>query len=126
MARPTTREQLKQYCLRELGAPVTDINVDDEQLEDRIDEAIDYWTDYHYDGTEHTYLKHQITQTDINNKYITIPEAIKGIIRIFDMGSSVGASSLFNIRYEIHLNELYDFSSASITPYYMSKQHINI
>ena len=126
MTRPTTREQLKQYCLRELGAPVTDINVDDEQLEDRIDEAIDYWTDYHYDGTEHTYLKHQITQTDINNKYITIPEAIKGIIRIFDMGSSVGASSLFNIRYEIHLNELYDFSSASITPYYMSKQHINM
>jgi hypothetical protein len=126
MARPTTREQFKEHCLRRLGKPVIDINVDDEQLEDRIDEAIDYWTDYHYDGTEHTYLKHQLTQEDINNKYITVPESVKGIVRIFDLGSSVGASSLFNIRYEIHLNELYDFSSASITPYYMAKQHINM
>ena len=58
MALPTTREQLKSYCLRNLGAPVIDINADDEQLEDRIDEAIEYYRDYHFDGTERIFYKH--------------------------------------------------------------------
>jgi hypothetical protein len=57
MARPTTREAFKEYCLRSLGAPVIDINVDDEQLEDRIDDALQYYRDYHFDGTEHNYYK---------------------------------------------------------------------
>ena len=71
MATPTTREQHKQYCLRSLGSPVIDINVDDEQLEDRIDESLQYFRDYHYDGTEHVYLKHQITSSDKTNEYMT-------------------------------------------------------
>jgi hypothetical protein len=58
MARPTTREAFKEYCLRSLGAPTIDINVDDEQLEDRIDDALQYYRDYHFDGTEETYLPH--------------------------------------------------------------------
>jgi hypothetical protein len=126
MARPVTREQFKQYCLRSLGAPLNCINIDNEQLEDRIDDALDYFRDYHYDGTERVLIKHQITQADKDNRYITVDEDVQGIIRILDIGDSINSSNLFNIRYSIHLNELFDFSSASYVPYYMAMQHINM
>lgn len=126
MARPTTREEFKQHCLRRLGYPVIDINVDDEQLEDRIDEALDYYTDYHYDATQHVYLKHQVTQANKDNGYIDVPESIKGIVRIFDIGDSLNSSNLFNIRYQMHLNDFFDFSSASFAPYVMAMQHIGM
>ena len=66
MANPTTRETLKQYCLRNLGKPVIDINVDDDQLEDRIDEGLQYFAQYHYDGIERMYLKYKVTSGDID------------------------------------------------------------
>ena len=109
MATPTTREQHKQYCLRSLGSPVIDINVDDEQLEDRIDESLQYFRDYHYDGTEHVYLKHQITSSDKTNEYIAINNNIQGITRLFNIGNSNSSSNLFNVRYQIHLNDLFGF-----------------
>ena len=56
MVNPTTREELKQYALRTLGKLVIEINVDDDQIEDRIDEALQYFAQYHYDGVERTYL----------------------------------------------------------------------
>ena len=64
MAEPATREQLKQYALRTLGKPVIEINVDDDQLEDRIDEAVQYFQQYHYDGIRRTYLKYKLTAAD--------------------------------------------------------------
>ena len=77
MASPTTRVQFKENCLRRLGKPVIEINVDDDQVEDRIDEALRYFWDYHFDGSEKTYYKHVVTAEDKTNKYITIPENIK-------------------------------------------------
>ena len=62
MAEPSTRETLKQYSLRALGKPVIEINVDDDQLEDRLDEALQYFSQYHYDGVQRVYLKYQYTQ----------------------------------------------------------------
>lgn len=124
MANPTSREELKQYCLRRLGSPVIDINVDDEQLEDRIDDALKYYQDYHFDGTEHIYLKHQITADDISNQYITIPELVIGVVRVFDIGDSVNSSNLFNIRYQIHLNDLFDFTSTTYVPYVTAMRHV--
>ena len=76
MAQPVTRKEFKEWCLRKLGKPVIEINVDPDQVDDRVDEALSYYWDYHFDGTEKTYLRHQITQTDIDNKYITVPENI--------------------------------------------------
>ena len=124
MANPSSREELKQYCLRRLGAPVIDINVDDEQLEDRIDDALKYYQDYHFDGTEHVYLKHQITADDISNEYIPIPEPVIGVVRVFDIGDSVNSSNLFNIRYQIHLNDLFDFTSTTYVPYVTAMRHV--
>ena len=72
MAVPTTRTGMIEWCLRKLGKPVIEINVDDDQLEDRVDEALQYFQEYHFDGTEKVYEKYQITPEDITNKYIDI------------------------------------------------------
>ena len=87
MAIPSTRAELKEYALRKLGKPVIEINIDDDQMEDRIDEALKYYQDYHFDGTERTWLKHQVTADDKTNEYITITDSNTiGIVNIFDIG----------------------------------------
>ena len=73
MPQPTSRQEFIDYTMRKLGAPVIEINVSEEQVEDRVDEAISYWRDYHYNGSQLVYLKHQITQADKDNGYITLP-----------------------------------------------------
>jgi hypothetical protein len=124
MAEPTTRAEFKANCLRRLGAPVIEINVDDDQVEDRIDEAIRYFWDYHFDGSEKQYYKHVITSQDKTNKYITMPENIIGVVNLFDIGQGLNTNNLFNIRYQIALNDLYTLTSVSMVPYYMAIQHV--
>jgi len=127
MAVPTTRAAFKEYCLRKLGKPVIEINVDDDQVEDRIDEALKYYWDYHFDGTEKIYYKHQVTQTDINNKYITLPENVLGAVNVFSIGDpSMTSDDMFNIRYQIALNDLYTLTSVSMIPYYMVMEHLGL
>jgi len=65
MAVPTTKATFKSYCLRALGFGVIDINISDDQADDRIDEALQYFSQYHYDGIERMYLKHLITTADV-------------------------------------------------------------
>lgn len=124
MALPASRQEFKDYCLRRLGYPVIDINVDDQQVEDRIDDALVYFRDYHYDGVEKIYLKHQITQTDIDQQYIVVPESVIGITSIFDIYDTNSSSDLFNIKYQIHLNDLWDFAHSTMAPYVMAMRHI--
>jgi hypothetical protein len=124
MATPTTKDQFKEYCLRALGKPVIEINVDDDQVDDRIDDALKYYWDYHFDGSEKTYYKYQITDTDKANKYITMPENIIGAVNLFPIGQGLNTNNLFNIRYQIALNDLYTLTSVSMVPYYMALTHI--
>jgi hypothetical protein len=124
MALPSSRQTFKDYCLRRLGAPVIDINVDDEQVEDRINDALIYFREYHHDGVEKVYLQYQLTEQDITNKYVTLPDSIIGVTSIFDINDSITSSNIFNVRYQIHLNDLYDFSFASMAPYVMAMRHI--
>jgi len=126
MAQPTTRAQFKNWCLRKLGYPVIEINVEDDQVEDRIDEALSYYWDYHFDGSSKEYYKWTVTSTDITNRYLTVPENIIGVIKIFDIGDALSTNNLFNIRYQIALNDLYDLTSfnQSLVTYYMNMQHI--
>jgi hypothetical protein len=127
MAVPTSRAEFKEYCLRKLGKPVIEINVDDDQVEDRIDEALKKFYDYHFDGSEKVYYKHQITQTDITNKYITMPENILGVVNLFSMSDpAIRSDDLFNIRYQIALNDLYTLTSVSMVPYYMAMEHLSL
>lgn len=124
MAQPTTRADFKEWCLRKLGKPVIEINVDDDQVEDRIDESLSYYWDYHFDGTERTFLKHVVTADNKTNKYIAVPENIIGVINLFDIGDSLSVNNLFNIRYQFALNDIYDMSNYSLTHYMMAMQHI--
>ena len=125
MAVPSSRAEFKEYCLRKLGKPVIEINVDDDQVEDRIDEALKYYWDFHFDGSDKVYYKHQITQEDIDNKYITLPENILGAVSVFSIGDpAVSSNDLFSIRYQIALNDLYTLTSVSMVPYYMTMEHL--
>jgi hypothetical protein len=147
MAKPATRETLKQYALRALGKPVIDINVDDDQLEDRLDEAYQYYAQYHYDGIRRTYLKYQYTQDDYNRMtvdgsvesqaknsvttnwkegqgFLVVPESIISVINVLPF-SSKGNLNLFDVRYQLRLNDLYDFSSTSIINYDNVLRHLD-
>ena len=115
---------MKDWCLRQLGFPVLDINVDDDQVEDRIDEAFSYFQQFHFDGVERWYLKHQVTSTDITNEYIPIPDSIIGVSRIFPIGSTNASINMFDLRYQLRLHELYDFTSTSYVNYALTMQHI--
>ena len=66
MAKPSTRQELVDYCLRKLGHPVLEINVDEDQIDDLVDDAIQYFNERHFDGVERMYLKYKITEDDIN------------------------------------------------------------
>ena len=131
----TSRSAFKDYCLRRLGFPVIEINVDDDQVEDRIDDALQYWQDYHFDGLQKIYYVKRVDQTDINNRYIdlsnTLDDAnnrleITGITRIFPLYDSQATITMFDLRYQLRLNELYDFTSASYINYTMTLQHLRM
>jgi hypothetical protein len=122
---PATRSEFREYCLRKLGKPVIEINVDDDQVEDRIDESLRYYYDYHFDGSEKIYYKHQVTDLNKTDKYITLPENIIGAVRVFPIADPIVRSDdLFNIRYQIALNDLYTLTSVSMVPYYMTMEHL--
>jgi hypothetical protein len=120
-----TREALKEYCLRNLGAPVVEINVDDDQLEDRIDEALEYWRLYHSEGIEKIYLKYQITAEDVTNKYIPVNDLIYGVTRVFPVTTGTGSSkNIFDLQYQLRLNDLYDLTSTSIIYFTTVMSHL--
>ena len=183
MAKPNTRSTLKDYCLRNLGKPVIDINVDEDQIEDRIDEAVQYFCQYHTDGVERMYLKYKVTADDKvrlrKNKefnviekgtyadnielesgtntvlegdgdlikedgtplhtedstivettyeetqnYLVIPDAVISVINIFPLSDRANLN-MFDVRYQLRLNDLYDFSSTSIVHYEMTMRHLD-
>ena len=133
MATISTREAFKDYCLRRLGFPVIELNLDEDQIQDRIDDALQYWQDYHFDGTQKVYYIKKIGQTEITQKYLDLTDArdssnnymeIVGVTRIFPVQDSQASVSMFDLRYQLRLNELYDFTSASYINYTLTAQHL--
>ena len=125
MAQPTSREEFKDYVLRKIGAPVIEINVADEQVEDRIDEAISYWRDYHYNGSQLIYLKHQITEQDAQNGYIDLPAGLLGISGVFPLTTNLSTGSgIFNVQYQFVLNNIEDITGYNVQNYYMAMSHL--
>ena len=184
MALPNSRNTLKEYCLRNLGKPVIDINVDDDQVEDRIDEALQYFSQYHYDGIERMYLKYKVTADDVTRmranintftatdkgsvqdnieleegtsttgdttgdllledgfkvldetstgatttwteteNYLVVPSSIISVINVFPF-SDRSNLNMFDVKYQLRLNDLYDFSSTSIVHYELTMRHLD-
>lgn len=153
MATPFTREELKQYALRRLGYPVIEINVDDSQIEDRIDDSLQFFAEYHFDGVEKVYLPKQITQKDIDRAYIDLKEpteadnttspeikaapaldptgqSIISVIKAFQLFDTLGGTGMFDARYQIALNDLYGLRtntySDSLQIYNYTRSHMQM
>lgn len=123
---PQSREEFKFYCLRRLGWPTIEINLDEDTIYDRINDAVEYYQLYHYDGQMQIYYKHQLTQEDLDNEYITIPNTITGITKLIDGSVMNSASYLFNVNYQLALNDFFNITANSVVPYYLTIQHINM
>lgn len=130
MASPTSRQQLKDYCLRKLGFPVIDLNLDDDQVDDRIDDALQKFREYHYDGTEEIYLAQQVSANTISDRYVTVSDNIIGVTRLLPVtsgninsGSSQGFN-IFDINYQIRLNDFYNLLASSYTYYVIAREHL--
>jgi hypothetical protein len=133
MSTITNRTDFKNYCLRRLGFPVIEINIDDDQIEDRIDDALQYWQDYHFDGLQKVYYIKALQQVDIDKRYLDLSNTtdadgksmeIVGISRIFPISDTASNINMFDLRYQLRLNELYDFTSASYINYTLTQQHL--
>jgi len=150
MARPSTRQGLIDYCKRQLGYPVLQINIDDDQVDDIIDTAIQFYQEWHYDGVETMYLKHEITEEDYNrfggsnesesaplegdvwvnrNNYIEVPDHVIGITKVFGVSSNWVRNDLFGLSNQYFLMDIFSFSSGfafgnfDMTNYYMIRQY---
>jgi hypothetical protein len=154
MAKPSTRQGLIDYCLRRLGAPVLEINVDDDQIDDLVDDAIQYFQERHFDGVERMFLKYKITADDIsrgtadppngtgiistsatattgtsftfyeNSNFIQVPDSVIGIEKVFKFDTSDISGGMFSIKYQLFLNDLYYFNSVELLQYAMVKSYL--
>ncbi len=126
MSKPYSRQTLVDYCLRALGAPVIEINVDDDQLGDRLDEALQFYQEYHSDAVIKRFRKYKITQADIDNEYIIIPDTYLTVSRVLPFNSNSGGTGDFNIEYQMMLNGLYDLNkgAGNMLQYSMTQQHL--
>lgn len=129
MAPPNSRDTLIDYCKRRLGDPVLEINVDEDQIEDRVDEALQYYQEYHSDATVRTYLKHQVTANDVTNKYIPIASDILYISKVFPLSSSFNSSfNFFDIKYQMMLNDIADMATfaGGLAYYEQMQQYLSL
>jgi hypothetical protein len=153
MSKPASRQQLIDYCLRRLGAPVLEVNVDDDQIDDLVDDALQYFNERHFDGVERMYLKYEISQNDIDrgkaqipngpgivtttgtalgntynwyesSNYIQVPDSVIGVEKIFKFDTSSISGGMFSIKYQLFLNDLYYFNSVELLQYAMVKSYL--
>ena len=149
MSKPSTRQELIDYCLRRLGYPVLEVNVDEDQIEDLIDDALQYFQDRHFDGCERMLLKHKITEDnrntlrtgittttanstvgitttsfDENQNFIQLPDHVIGVERVLKMDNNTISSGLFNNKYQIFLNDLYYYGALDLMNYAMTKTYL--
>ncbi len=126
MAKPNSRQTLIDYCLRSLGAPVIEINIDEDQIEDRVDEGLQFYQHYHADAIEKVFLKHQVTQADIDNGYIPIPELVTDVIKLMPLRAPGSSSGMFDIKYQMHLNDMFSLGYlGSLLEYSMAREYLS-
>ena len=102
MASPNSRQEMIDYCLRSLGSPVIEINCDDEQIEDRVDEAMQWFRENHPDGSRRHYMSFALTQDDIDNGYVDLADdSITTVVRIFPINTVSQTTNFFDIKYQM-------------------------
>jgi hypothetical protein len=129
MATPTSRQELIDYCLRRLGDPVIEINVDVDQLEDRVDEALQYWQEFHSEATFRTFVSVLIGDSDVSNEYIDVPTDTLFVTRVFAISSAFNTSfNFFDIKYQMMLNDIADLQNfaGDLAYYEQMQQYLTI
>lgn len=128
MANPSSRQGLIDYCLRKLGAPVIEINVSEIQLEDRMDEAIQFYREYNSDALIRTYLKHQVTADDVTNGYIDVNDNIFFVQRAFPIQDSGSSNGIFSLKYQVYLNDIHNLNSfvGNLAYYEQMQQYLSL
>lgn len=140
--KPETKAELKAYCLRRLGYPAIDINVCDEQLDDLVEEAIQHYQEFHYEGTYRALIKIEVTEqmkTDAqgdtaiagtnwseSNQYVDLPPNVIGVDNVFTQVSQSSSipGNIFNIKYQLFLNDIYAFTNNQILHYFMVQNYL--
>lgn len=129
----TSREELMDYCLRALGHPVVEINIDDEQLDDRIDEALQWFREHHPDGNRRYYLKHQLTQEDIDNQYVDFQDDLdlSSVVRMLPLSFNNAQSGWFSDAWQLMKYTVNDFISGNgilgdLAHYEQMQQHLSM
>jgi len=116
-------DDLQEYCLRKLGKPVINIEISTDQLCDRLDDALQFYAQYHYNGTEEVFFKHNITAGDVSRGYLRIKDEIVAILDIVESYNM--STDLFdNVRFLLLQDSLLDFTYPNVTDYYIAKEHI--
>ena len=120
----TSKALLKEYCLRRLGHPVIEINVDEEQCDDRVSDALQYFAEYHFDGVEKVFLKHTITQDDIDNEYIAMADPVISVVRVLPIPNfNAFQTGFFNEEFQLRIQDLNTFTGSSLINWQMSLQN---
>ncbi len=151
MAVPTTRDTLQEYIFRQLGAPILEINVADEQFDDLFDDSLQYFYERHFDGVEEVFLKYKLTANDIekgrargggftqglvtststgfsfeeNANYLLLPDPILGVKRVHQFDSSGLSNGMFNLKYQLFLNDIaFNLGYDGLLNYSMTKTYL--
>ncbi len=123
----TTRQSLIDYCLRRLGQPLIEINVDEDQLSERVDDAIEFFQEYHFDGVEKVFLKHTVTQDDIDNEYIGVIDPVISVLRVLPIPNfNAFQTGFFNEEYQMRLADLENFQSSTMINWAMSQTNFSL
>jgi len=129
MASPNSRQEMIDYCLRSLGSPVLEINVDDEQIEDRVDEALQWFRENHPDGSRRHYMSFQLTQDIVDNGYVDLADdSIQTVVRVFPINTVSQTTNFFDIKYQMMLNDVTDLNNyaGDIAYYEQMQQHLSL
>lgn len=126
MALPLSREEFKQYCLRRLGQGAVTVNITDEQAEDRIDEALYFFREYHDEGIERMFIKIQVTQTDIDNKYVIIPSNVIQIEQVIPLSNITSENSIFSDEYQYWTHNAHEITNSDLQYFVVGMRHLEM
>jgi hypothetical protein len=123
----TTRQGLIDYCLRRLGQPVIEINIDEDQLSERVDDALEYFQEYHFDGVEKVFLKHTVTAADITNEYIPVADPVISVVRVLPIPNFDSfQGGFFNEEYQLRLQDLDNLSGTTLIDWTMTQMNFSL
>lgn len=128
MSLPANRNDFKERCLEDLGAPVVSINVTDKQVENKIDEALQFWRDYHYNAVERKYLTFQLTQQMLDDKQIPLPATVIGVSRVLTPVSLGTSNDVLSASYQLTTDLVLQASrqayAGGIIHYWITNQYL--